>query len=67
LNASAPLAKTVSLIVTTSGTTSRTITFGTNFKASGTLATGTVASKMFIVKFDGNGAIFVEFARSAAL
>jgi hypothetical protein len=67
LNASAPLAKTVSLRVTTSGTTSRTITFGTNFKSSGTLSTGTVTAKSFIVKFDGDGAAFFEFARSAAL
>jgi hypothetical protein len=67
LNASAPLAKKVSLIVTTSGTTSYTITFGTNFKASGTLATGTVTAKDFIVEFTGDGVVFREFARSAAL
>jgi hypothetical protein len=67
INAAAALAKTVSLIVTTSGTTSRTITFGTNFKSSGTLATGTVSGKCFIVKFEGEGVNFYEFARSAAL
>lgn len=67
INASTTPAKTVSLIVTTSGTTSYTITFGTNFRSSGTLATGTVSGKCFIVKFDGDGVNFYEFARSAAL
>jgi hypothetical protein len=67
LNAPSPTNKTISLIVTTSGTTSYTITFGTNFKSEGTLATGTVSGKAFIVKFDGNSGTFYEFARSAAL
>jgi hypothetical protein len=67
LNASTTPAKTVSLIITTGSTTSRTITFGPAFLSAGTLSTGTVAGKTFIVKFDGDGIAFYEFARSAAL
>jgi hypothetical protein len=64
---SAVLAKALKLIFTTSGTTSYTVTFGTNFKSSGTLATGTVSGKTFVVDFVGDGTTYYEIARSAAL
>lgn len=41
----------VTFIITTSGTTSRNITFGTNFVSTGVLATGTVTAKRFTVSF----------------
>lgn len=54
------------LIVTTSGTTSRTLTFGTGFKSTGTLATGTTSAKMFVVSWVHDGTQFVETGRTAA-
>lgn len=56
----------VILVVTTSGTTSYTLTFGTNFKSTGTLATGTVDAKTFVVKFVAVGSNLVEVARTTA-
>jgi hypothetical protein len=55
------------IVITTSGTTSRAITFGTNFKASGNLATGTVNGKKFILKFLGMGELWYQIIRTAAL
>lgn len=55
------------LEVITSGTTSRTLTFGTNFKSTGTLATGTTTAKTFIVAFLHDGTNFVETSRTAAM
>jgi hypothetical protein len=65
--ASALLGARVSVIVTTSGTTSRTLTFGTSFKTTGTLATGTSASKVFSVNFIGDGTNLNETSRTAAM
>lgn len=67
INASATTVKRLSVIITTSGTTSRTVTFGTNFKANGTLATGSTSGKIWSVDFVSNGAAFVEFSRSGPL
>lgn len=56
------------LVVTTSGTSSYTLTFGTNFKTTGTLATGTVTAKTFSISFvyvAGIGA--VETSRTTAM
>jgi hypothetical protein len=55
------------LVIHTSGTTSRTITFGSGFKPSGTLATGTVDSKYFVLKFFSDGTNAYELTRTAAL
>lgn len=52
--------------VLTSGTVSYTVTFGTNFKSTGTLTTGTVSGKYFNIVFDGNGTYFIESGRSTA-
>lgn len=54
------------LVVTTSGTTSRTLTFGTGFKSTGTLATGTTSAKVFVLKFVGVGTSLVEVSRTTA-
>lgn len=56
-----------SLIITTSGVSSFTITFGTNFKTTGTLATGTVSGKVFVIKFVCNGTTCIEVSRTAAM
>jgi len=67
-NASGGIAgQTVTIAVTTSGTTSFTLTFGTNFRKVGTLATGTVSARFFSVTFVCvNGIIWQEIARTAA-
>jgi hypothetical protein len=51
----------------TSGVTSYTITFGTGTKNQGTLATGTVTAKTFIVNFVFDGTNWVETSRTAAM
>jgi hypothetical protein len=55
------------LLVTTSGTTSYTLTFGANFKTTGTLVTGTVTAKVFSIEFVYNGTSFVEVGRTTAM
>ena len=59
--------RTIRLVVTTSGTSSFTITFGTNFKTTGTLATGTVSGKVFVVTFVSDGVNWNEQSRTAAM
>lgn len=54
------------LIVTTSGTVSFNMTFSTGFKAN-TLATGTVSAKVFVMSFQGNGTVYHEASRTAAM
>lgn len=49
-----------------STTTSYTITFGAGFKGSATLATGTTASRQFIVVFTCGGSYWWETARTTA-
>lgn len=48
-------------------TTSRTITFGSGFKPTGTLATGTTAQRVFAVSFVSDGTNLYETARTAAM
>lgn len=57
----------IQIIITTSGTTSYTITFGTNFKSQGTLATGTVSGKVFTLKFVSDGVNYNEISRTTAM
>jgi len=57
----------VNLVVTTSGTTSYTLTFGTNFKSTGTLATGTTTGKVFVVSFVSDGTNLNEVSRTTAM
>lgn len=56
----------LTLVVTTSGTSSYTLTFGTGFSSTATLATGTSDAKVFTVSFLHDGTAFREVARTAA-
>jgi len=64
-----PVAGTsVTLIILTVGTTSWTITFGTGFKAVGTLATGATAARVFTINFISDGVkLYERGARSVAM
>lgn len=53
--------------ILTSGATSRTLTFGTNFKSTGTLATGVTTAKTFIIEFVSDGTNFNEISRTVAM
>jgi hypothetical protein len=55
------------LIVLTSGTTSFTMTFGTGFKTTGTLATGTVSARYFVLEFISDGTSLIESSRTVAI
>lgn len=55
------------LEVVTSGTSSFTLTFGTGTKNQGTLATGTVSAKTFMVQFVNDGTNWVETSRTTAM
>ena len=58
----------MTLIVTTSGTTSYTITAGTNLKMQGTLATGTTTAKKFVIQYVIESTTSVlEVSRTTAL
>ena len=58
--------QTCTFSITTSGTASFVLTFGTNFRKTGTLATGTVSARFFAVTFlCTNGTIWQEIARTA--
>jgi ketol-acid reductoisomerase len=48
------------LKITTTGTTSRTLTFSTGFKVTATLATGTVDAKVFVIPFISDGQLLIE-------
>ena len=63
----APVGTICHLIVLTSGTSSRNITFGTGFKTTGVLATGGVDAKKFNVTFVSSGTEMVEVCRTAAM
>lgn len=55
------------LKITTSGTSSYTLTFSTNFKTTGTLATGTVSAKVFVMLFVFDGTTFNDVSRTTAM
>lgn len=59
--------KRVTLIVLTSGTASRTLTFGTGFRAVSTLATGTTSGRVFVISFVSDGSVLYEASRTAAI
>ena len=69
INAANPIAgQTVRVAITTSGTSSYTVTLGTNFKSQGTLATGTVSAKTFVLTFACfDGTNFCEIGRTPAM
>lgn len=66
-NASGGVAgQVITFSITTSGTTSFVLTWGTNFRKVGTLATGTVSARFFSVSFICiNGTIWQEISRTA--
>ena len=57
----------VAVVITTSGASSFNVTFGTNFKSQGVLATGTVSAKVFILQFKNINGTWHEFSRSGAM
>ena len=61
------LGQTVTIKVTTSGVSAFVLTFGTNFKSQGTLSTGTTTAKIFCVRFQYDGATWLEIARTTAM
>lgn len=61
------LGKRVTLIITTSGTNSYTLTFGTGFVTTGTLATGASDAKVFVIDFVSNGTSLIEVSRTTAM
>lgn len=67
VTAGAVAGRTYTLVVTTSGTSSYTLTFSTNFKVTGTLATGTVSAKVFVITFIFDGTNFNEVSRTTAM
>lgn len=58
----------VMLEIVTSGISSFVLTFGTNFKTTGTLTTGTVSGKTFVMQFEClDGTNLLEISRTAAM
>ncbi len=55
------------VLILTSGTTSYVVTFGTGFKPTGTLATGTTSARIFVVNFISDGTNLYEAGRTAAM
>lgn len=55
------------LIILTSGTTSYTLTFGTGFKTTGTLVTGTTSARRFVINFVSDGTYLIETSRTVAI
>jgi hypothetical protein len=62
-----PAGTMATVIIVTSGATSRTVTFGTGFASTGTLATGTTASRRFVVSFVSDGTRLLETGRTTAI
>jgi hypothetical protein len=63
----APAGSRASVIIVTSGVTSYTITFGSGFLTTGTLATGTVTAKTFVIDFVSDGTTMIETGRTTAM
>lgn len=58
----------VTFVITTSGVSSFVLTWGTNFRTTATLATGTTTAKIFCVSFIcTNGTQWCETSRTAAM
>jgi len=57
----------LTLIVLTSLTSSYVITFGTGFKTTGTLTTGTTSARYFMVSFVSDGTNVLETGRTVAI
>jgi hypothetical protein len=59
--------KLIRLAITTSGVTSYTLTFGTGFKSTSTLSTGTTTAKVFTIEFVSDGTNYNEGSRTTAM
>lgn len=59
-----PAGSRASVIIKTSGSVSRTVTFGTGFKSQGTLATGNTADRFWVVNFVSDGTVLYETGRT---
>lgn len=55
------------LSILTSGSVSYTITFGTGFKSTGTLATGVTSARYFQITFVSDGVNLLEMSRTTAI
>ena len=55
------------VLILTSGTSSFVITFGTGFKPTGTLATGTTSARVFVISWISDGTNLYEMSRTAAM
>ncbi len=55
------------LYILTSGASSYTITFGSGFRTTGTLATGTTTARYFMLSFISDGTVLVETSRTTAM
>ncbi len=55
------------MIILTSGTSSFTITFGTGFKPTATLATGVTSARVFVLEWVSDGTNLYEVARTVAM
>jgi hypothetical protein len=55
------------IIILTSGTTTFTITFGTGFKPTATLVTGTTTARVFVMTFISDGTNLYEESRTVAM
>lgn len=55
------------ILILTAGTTSFTITFGTGFKPTATLVTGTIAARVFAITFYSDGTNLYETGRTIAM
>jgi hypothetical protein len=55
----------VFLIITNSGATAKTVTFGTNIRGLGTLTTGASGGEVYTINFVCDGTALYEFARTA--
>ena len=67
INVTNPQAGAWYILTLTASSSSYTITFGTNIKSTGTLATGTVAGKQFVLLYRSDGTNLIEMSRTAAL
>lgn len=68
LTTTVPAAGTQATVVIVSvGASSRTVTFGTGFASTGTLATGTDADRRFVVQFISDGTRLLEASRTTAI
>lgn len=58
---------TRTIVILTSGASSFTITFGTGFKSTATLATGTTTARRFVLVFFSDGTSLIEQSRTVAI